>query len=252
MSPIAVYVTGFLPVLDDPATLEAFHPRVTHAGLWRGGAQIQLQTASTQSTSNDLDPQSTSSDRSPIGRSTRAEAVEMSGRADQGAGAEIAPGRGTTHHPTGMPIVRSVINCATGMAPGGRGERRRPRHDVGAKWVGTVRRRTSPAPQRPCGGNTDAVAAFRTQVTRHWFKALRRRSQRTRLDWTRMRRRNPVATPCPHTASIPRSSLRRSHPRQEPSAAVPHAGSCAAAARKGGPYRVFVRGCPWRWARLTQ
>ncbi|MDQ6910801.1 MAG: hypothetical protein M3Z84_08495, partial [Actinomycetota bacterium] len=37
-------------------------------------------------------------------------------------------------------------------------------------------------------GNTDAVAAFRTQVTRQWFKALRRRSQRTRLNWTRMRR----------------------------------------------------------------
>jgi hypothetical protein len=30
-------------------------------------------------------------------------------------------------------------------------------------------------------GNTDVVAAFRTQVTRHWYKALRRRSQRTRL-----------------------------------------------------------------------
>jgi len=37
-------------------------------------------------------------------------------------------------------------------------------------------------------GNTDAVAAFRTQVTRHWFKALRRRSQRTRLNWNRMNR----------------------------------------------------------------
>ena len=36
--------------------------------------------------------------------------------------------------------------------------------------------------------NTHAVAAFRTQVTRHWFKALRRRSQRTRLNWTRMNR----------------------------------------------------------------
>jgi hypothetical protein len=30
-------------------------------------------------------------------------------------------------------------------------------------------------------GNTDAVAAFRTQVTRHWYNALRRRSQRTQL-----------------------------------------------------------------------
>jgi group II intron reverse transcriptase/maturase len=37
-------------------------------------------------------------------------------------------------------------------------------------------------------GNTDAVAAFRTQVTRHWYRALRRRSQRTRLNWERMGR----------------------------------------------------------------
>ena len=37
-------------------------------------------------------------------------------------------------------------------------------------------------------GNSDAVAAFRTQVTRHWYKALRRRSQRTRLNWERMDR----------------------------------------------------------------
>jgi RNA-directed DNA polymerase len=37
-------------------------------------------------------------------------------------------------------------------------------------------------------GNTHAVAAFRTQATRHWFKALRRRSQRTRIIWTRMTR----------------------------------------------------------------
>jgi group II intron reverse transcriptase/maturase len=37
-------------------------------------------------------------------------------------------------------------------------------------------------------GNTHAVAAFRTQATRHWFKALRRRSQRSRITWTRMNR----------------------------------------------------------------
>jgi len=37
-------------------------------------------------------------------------------------------------------------------------------------------------------GNTVAVAAFRTQVSRMWFKALRRRSQRTRLNWHRMDR----------------------------------------------------------------
>ena len=36
--------------------------------------------------------------------------------------------------------------------------------------------------------NIDAIAAFRTQATRHWFRALRRRSQRNRLDWKRMNR----------------------------------------------------------------
>jgi group II intron reverse transcriptase/maturase len=37
-------------------------------------------------------------------------------------------------------------------------------------------------------GNTGAVKAFRHQVTRHWFKALRRRSQRTGMTWERMSR----------------------------------------------------------------
>ncbi len=37
-------------------------------------------------------------------------------------------------------------------------------------------------------GNVHAVAAFRAQVTRHWLKALRRRSQKNRITWQRMRR----------------------------------------------------------------
>jgi len=37
-------------------------------------------------------------------------------------------------------------------------------------------------------GNSDAINAFYNQLTRHWFKSLRRRSQRTRVNWTRMRR----------------------------------------------------------------
>jgi group II intron reverse transcriptase/maturase len=37
-------------------------------------------------------------------------------------------------------------------------------------------------------GNVQAVAAFRSQVTRHWLKALRRRSQRTTVNWVRMSR----------------------------------------------------------------
>ncbi|MEN3266537.1 hypothetical protein [Pseudonocardia sp.] len=37
-------------------------------------------------------------------------------------------------------------------------------------------------------GNTDAVSAFRYQMARHWLKALRRRSERSRLTWKRMGR----------------------------------------------------------------
>jgi group II intron reverse transcriptase/maturase len=37
-------------------------------------------------------------------------------------------------------------------------------------------------------GNIDTVTAFRTQAIRHWHRALKRRSQRHRLDWERMNR----------------------------------------------------------------
>jgi RNA-directed DNA polymerase len=37
-------------------------------------------------------------------------------------------------------------------------------------------------------GNYDAVHAFRTQVTRHWHRALSRRSQKGHVAWTRMNR----------------------------------------------------------------
>jgi len=37
-------------------------------------------------------------------------------------------------------------------------------------------------------GNQRALYAFRSEVVRHWYMALRRRSQRTRLTWERMRR----------------------------------------------------------------
>jgi hypothetical protein len=36
--------------------------------------------------------------------------------------------------------------------------------------------------------NGECISAFRTQVVRLWRQALRRRSQRSRLDWARMRR----------------------------------------------------------------
>ena len=37
-------------------------------------------------------------------------------------------------------------------------------------------------------GNIHAVNAFRDQATRYWYQALRRRSQRSRLNWERMHR----------------------------------------------------------------
>jgi group II intron reverse transcriptase/maturase len=37
-------------------------------------------------------------------------------------------------------------------------------------------------------GNWDAVGGFRTQVARMWYRSLHRRSQKTRLNWGRMRR----------------------------------------------------------------
>ncbi len=80
--------------------------------------------------------------------------------------------------------------------------------------------------------NSDAIIQFRTQAARHWCHALRRRSQRHRLDWERM---NRLATrwlpPRPRDASLSRSAVRRQNPREEPSAVVPHAGICAG----GGP-----------------
>jgi RNA-directed DNA polymerase len=56
----------------------------------------------------------------------------------------------------------------------------------GVAQLANGQRATSPYYAVP--GNTDAVAAFRNQATRHCFKAPRRRSQRTRINWERMQR----------------------------------------------------------------
>ncbi len=68
-------------------------------------------------------------------------------------------------------------------------ELRRRRHhslvDQG-QWLGSVMRGHLAYYAVP--GNRTTVACFRTQVTRQWYKTLRRRSQRSRLDWKRMNR----------------------------------------------------------------
>jgi RNA-directed DNA polymerase len=68
-------------------------------------------------------------------------------------------------------------------------ELRRRRHlpiPVQGQWLASVVRGHGNYYAVP--GNIDAIASFRHQVARHWLWALRRRSQRSRLPWERMRR----------------------------------------------------------------
>jgi RNA-directed DNA polymerase len=63
-------------------------------------------------------------------------------------------------------------------------------------------------------GNYDAVHAFRTQVTRHWYQALRRRSQKTALTWGRMNRMlTRWLPPTRITHPFPEARFAASHPR---------------------------------------
>jgi hypothetical protein len=63
-------------------------------------------------------------------------------------------------------------------------------------------------------GNRQAITAFRDQVTRHWYKTLRRRSQKTRIDWTRMHRIATRWLPPPRTMHpSPLDRFAATHPR---------------------------------------
>jgi hypothetical protein len=66
---------------------------------------------------------------------------------------------------------------------------KRRRHEpipVQGAWLASVVR--GHAAYYAVPGNINAVSSFRTQLTRAWYQALRRRSQRTRLNWNRMDR----------------------------------------------------------------
>jgi RNA-directed DNA polymerase len=68
-------------------------------------------------------------------------------------------------------------------------ELKRRRHEpipVQGRWLASVVRGHQAYYAVP--GNTDAINGFREQVTRHWYRALRRRSQRKRINWERMDR----------------------------------------------------------------
>ena len=114
---------------------------------------------------------------------------------------------------------------------------KRRRHEplpVQGEWRASVVR--GHAANYSVPGNTNAVASFRTQVTRYCHRALRRRSQRTRLNWQRMDRFATrwlpparVMHPCPEerfdAKTRTRSPVRYSRTL----------GTVWAAVRKGGP-----------------
>jgi len=63
-------------------------------------------------------------------------------------------------------------------------------------------------------GNYEAVAAFCDQVTRYWLKALRRRSQKTSVDWMRMVRiRRRWLPPVRVMHPFPEARFAATHPR---------------------------------------
>jgi RNA-directed DNA polymerase len=63
-------------------------------------------------------------------------------------------------------------------------------------------------------GNRAAITAFRDQVTRLWFKTLRRRSHRTRINWTRMHRIATRWLPPPRIMHpYPTNRFAATHPR---------------------------------------
>jgi RNA-directed DNA polymerase len=110
---------------------------------------------------------------------------------------------------------------------------RRRHHSIPeqGRWLGSVLRGHYAYYAVP--GNSDRINRFYNEVTRHWLRALRRRSQRHRMPWTRMRRisarwlRPPNAcTPSPTRDSPP-------PPKAGAQCANAHAGICAGGRPKG-------------------
>ena len=116
-----------------------------------------------------------------------------------------------------------------------REELKRRRHlpiPVQGKWLASVVRGHCAYYAVP--GNTYAVSAFRFHATRHWHRALRRRSQRHRMNWERANRIAARWLPQVRvTHPWPQQRFDVNHPRQEPSALAVHAGICAGGRPRG-------------------
>jgi hypothetical protein len=94
-------------------------------------------------------------------------------------------------------------------------ELKRRRHEptpAQGRWLASVVRGHQAYYAVP--GNTDAINGFRTRVTRYWHQALRRRSQRKRINGERMSR---IATrwlpPVRVVHPFPEMRFAATHPR---------------------------------------
>ena len=80
--------------------------------------------------------------------------------------------------------------------------------------------------------NTRSLRTFRHCVVRLWLRALRRRGQRDRTTWERMRRMADDDLPKPRRLHPwPEQRFAVKHPRWEPYAGMPHIRFCAGGAR---------------------
>ena len=131
-----------------------------------------------------------------------------------------------------------------GQAERDQGQLKRRRHlplDVQGKWLGSVVRGHMAYYAVP--GNSDAIIAFHDQVTRHWLRALQRRSQRSQPALvSHDAHRCSISPTRPTDASLPQRAISRQHPRQEPGALTRTPGSVRGAAGDGGPYRHSKHG----------
>jgi group II intron reverse transcriptase/maturase len=80
-------------------------------------------------------------------------------------------------------------------------------------------------------GTRRCLDAFRTEVIRYWLRALRRRSQRSRVRWATFGPRARQWLPRPRIVHpYPSTRFYATYPRQEPYAVAPHVRICAGGA----------------------
>jgi group II intron reverse transcriptase/maturase len=77
-------------------------------------------------------------------------------------------------------------------------------------------------------GNLGSLSLFQTRLGRLWRHTLRRRGDKRKMNWDRFQRLCGRYLPPPRTLHpYPYQRFDVIHPREEPSAVVPHAGICA-------------------------